>query len=66
MVDLHQHLLPGLDDGSPDLDISLAMARMAVEEGITHVIATPHASSRYDFEPALIAERLAVLRRSLA
>jgi len=66
MVDLHQHLLPGLDDGSPDLDTSIAMARMAVEEGITHVIATPHASSRYDFQPALIAERLAVLRSSLA
>jgi protein-tyrosine phosphatase len=66
MVDLHQHLLPGLDDGSPDLDISLAMARMAVEEGITHVVATPHASSRYDFDPALIAERLALLRGALA
>jgi len=66
MVDLHQHLLPGLDDGSPDLDTSIAMARMAVEEGITHVVATPHASSRYDFEPTLIAERLAVLRGALA
>jgi len=66
MVDLHQHLLPGLDDGSPDLDTSIAMARMAVEEGITHVVATPHASSRYDFEPALIAERLALLRGALA
>ena len=66
MVDLHQHLLPGLDDGSRDLDTSIAMARMAVEEGITHVVATPHASSRYDFEPTLIAERLAVLRGALA
>ncbi len=42
------------------------MARMAVEEGITHVVATPHASSRYDFDPALIAERLALLRGALA
>jgi protein-tyrosine phosphatase len=66
MVDIHQHLLPGLDDGSPDLETSIAMARMAVADGITHVVATPHASSRYAFEPALIAERLALLRGELA
>jgi protein-tyrosine phosphatase len=41
------------------------MARMAAEDGITHVVATPHASSRYPFEPALIAERLALLRAAL-
>ena len=65
MVDLHHHLLPGIDDGSPDLETSIAMARMAAGEGITHVVATPHASSRYPFEPALIAERLAQLRAAL-
>lgn len=66
MVDLHQHLLPGLDDGSRDLETSIAMARMAAEDGITHVVATPHASSRYAFEPALIAERLSQLRHALS
>ena len=65
MIDLHHHLLPGIDDGSPDLETSIAMARMAAEDGITHVVATPHASSRYPFEPALIAERLALLRAAL-
>lgn len=65
MVDLHHHLLPGIDDGSPDLETSIAMARMAAGEGITHVVATPHASSRYTFSPALIAERLAQLRAAL-
>ena len=65
MVDLHHHLLPGIDDGSPDLDTSIAMARMAVEEGITHVIATPHASNRYAFDPNIIAERMTELRTAL-
>jgi protein-tyrosine phosphatase len=66
MVDLHHHLLPGIDDGSPDLETSIAMARMAAEEGITHVVATPHASSRYAFVPSLIAERATQLRAALA
>lgn len=42
MIDLHTHILPGLDDGASTLDDSLAMARLAVADGITHVAATPH------------------------
>ncbi len=42
MIDLHCHLLPGIDDGSPDLAASLEMARMAVADGITVVACTPH------------------------
>jgi len=41
-VDIHCHLLPGIDDGARDWDESLAMARMAVEDGTTTIIATPH------------------------
>jgi protein-tyrosine phosphatase len=66
MVDLHLHLLPGIDDGSPTLDISIAMARMAASDGITHSIATPHASHRYSFDPAVNLERLNELREALA
>jgi len=66
MVDLHHHLLPGLDDGSPDLETSLAMARLAADDGITHIVCTPHASSRYTFSPELIEEKLATLRAALA
>jgi protein-tyrosine phosphatase len=65
MVDLHHHLLPGLDDGPPDLETSLAMARMAAADGITHVICTPHASTRYAFSPTLIEEKLSTLRAAL-
>jgi protein-tyrosine phosphatase len=42
MIDIHCHILPGLDDGAESLDISLAMAEMAVADGVTHVVCTPH------------------------
>lgn len=66
MIDIHNHLLPGLDDGSPDLKTSVTMARMAADDGITHIIATPHSSHRYTFTPELIADRLHDLRDALA
>ena len=42
MIDIHCHILPDLDDGAADLDEALHMARMAVESGVTDIIATPH------------------------
>jgi len=42
VIDVHCHILPGLDDGARDLPESLAMARILVEQGYTGVIATPH------------------------
>jgi protein-tyrosine phosphatase len=42
MIDIHCHLLPGVDDGPADLNESIAMARMAAADGITTMIATPH------------------------
>ena len=66
MVDLHNHLLHGLDDGSPDLETSVRMARLAAEDGLTHMICTPHCSTEYAFEPELIAERLEELRTAVA
>ena len=42
MIDLHSHILPELDDGSQSLEESLAMARMAVQSGVTVMVATPH------------------------
>jgi len=55
MIDLHNHLLPGIDDGAPDLDTALALARIAVADGITHLVCTPHIHpGRYDNTPATI------------
>ncbi|MDH4412414.1 MAG: capsular biosynthesis protein [Rhizobium sp.] len=42
MIDLHSHILFGLDDGAGELDISIEMARIAVADGITHMACTPH------------------------
>src|SRR5262249_4187638 len=42
MLDLHCHILPGVDDGAASLDEALALARFSVRDGITHVVATPH------------------------
>ena len=50
MVDLHCHILPGLDDGPNAMEESLAMAETAMADGITHVAATPHSSERYLFD----------------
>lgn len=46
-VDIHCHLLPGIDDGAKDLEESLAMARLAVADGISTVVCTPHQCGNY-------------------
>lgn len=66
MVDLHHHLLPGLDDGAPDLATTLKMARMAAADGITHVVCTPHANGRYRFDPEHIRGLLAEVREAIS
>ncbi|MBV8206588.1 MAG: exopolysaccharide biosynthesis protein [Acidobacteria bacterium] len=50
MIDIHCHILPGVDDGSPDWETSLAMCRMAASDGIRHIVATPHANDEYVYD----------------
>jgi len=50
MVDLHCHILPGLDDGAATILESIAMAESAIADGITHVVATPHSSNEFFFD----------------
>jgi len=65
MVDIHCHLLPGLDDGPGTLEEALEMAEAAIRDGITHVVATPHASDTFSFVPGLVEERRAELAQLL-
>lgn len=67
MLDLHCHLLPGIDDGAVDLDMALAMARMAAADGIATVACTPHIyPGMYDNTGAGIRAAVEALRRELA
>lgn len=67
MLDIHSHILPGLDDGAADWEQSLAMARMAVEDGIEGVVCTPHwILGRYANARPLILSALEKLRGKLA
>ncbi len=58
MIDLHCHILPGLDDGPSNLDFSLAMARAAVESGTQMMVATPHIRADFDVDPNEIEPRV--------
>jgi protein-tyrosine phosphatase len=55
VIDLHCHVLPGIDDGPDAIDGSIALARTARGAGIETLVATPHVSSRYPNDAATIA-----------
>lgn len=66
MLDLHCHLLPGIDDGARSLEMSLEMARVAVADGITVTACTPHIMPGvYDNTGPDIRDRIASLQESL-
>ena len=65
-VDIHAHVLPGIDDGPDDLDGSLAMARAAADSGIATIVATPHLRSDFpDVRADELAERCEALGETL-
>jgi protein-tyrosine phosphatase len=55
VIDLHSHVLPGIDDGPATLDGSVTLARAAVAAGTRTLVATPHVNSRYPNDAATIA-----------
>lgn len=66
MIDIHSHILPGIDDGAKDINDSLALARGAVDEGIRTIIATPHhQNGHYANKKDDILEKVAELNTAL-
>lgn len=65
VIDLHSHLLPGLDDGAPDLAAAVELVRAAQAAGVTRLAATPHVRDDYPTRPAAIQEGLETVRAAL-
>jgi protein-tyrosine phosphatase len=64
VIDIHSHILHGLDDGATTLEESVAMVRMAAAAGTTDIVATPHANNRYGYDPEVVEQKLAELRHA--
>jgi protein-tyrosine phosphatase len=65
MIDLHTHVLPGIDDGPETIEGSIELARAAAAAGARMLVATPHVSWTYPNDPAMIATRVEELRKRL-
>jgi protein-tyrosine phosphatase len=62
VIDIHSHILPGVDDGPTGVDDAVAMARLAAEDGIRTVACTPHRGYGYDTTPGEVAAGIAALQ----
>ncbi|KAA6464930.1 exopolysaccharide biosynthesis protein [Acidobacteria bacterium AB60] len=65
MVEIHYHLLFGVDDGPRTLEDSLALANASAAEGVTHIVATPHSNHEHRFDLAGNREKLERLNERL-
>jgi len=65
MIDIHCHILPEVDDGPKSWETSEAMCRMAVQDGIEHMVATPHANDRYYYDRAYLLGLLQQLQERI-
>ena len=66
MIDIHCHILPGLDDGAKNLSNSIQMAKQAVEQGIRTIVATPHhLNQQYENPREIILDKVEELNKAL-
>ncbi|MGH2905864.1 MAG: tyrosine-protein phosphatase [Solirubrobacterales bacterium] len=66
MIDLHIHLLPGIDDGPATIDESLLLARAEADEGVTALTVTPHVTENHPTTPQQMFTGLSELRAAVA
>ncbi len=64
MIDLHCHVLWGIDDGASSLEESQAMLRASAADGVTDIVATPHSNLRFPYDPDIVDRRLLELSGS--
>lgn len=65
MVDIHSHILPEVDDGPKSWETAEAMCRMAAQDGIEHMVATPHANDRYFYDREYLSGLLQTLQQRI-
>src|SRR4051812_33772486 len=65
MVDIHCHLLPGVDDGAKDWDTSLRVCEMAIKDGVTAIVCTPHANDTYVYDRSQLMVTLTELKKKI-
>jgi protein-tyrosine phosphatase len=65
MVDIHSHILPMVDDGAQSWDVAVEMVQMAERDGVTHMVATPHANYEYEYDRENHAKLLAELQEKV-
>jgi protein-tyrosine phosphatase len=65
MVDIHSHVLPGLDDGAQTIEVSLAMLEIAVSAGTTDIVATPHANTEYKYDSDIVESGISELQQAV-
>ncbi len=62
MVDIHCHILPEVDDGAKDWKVAAEMCRIAAADGVTHIVASPHANDEYPYDRDRLRDCLARLQ----
>src|SRR5438309_9323059 len=67
MIDIHSHILPGIDDGARSMEEAVEMARIAAADGIERMVSTPHMFNGFSKnpEPSDLLERIAALNEAI-
>jgi len=65
VIDIHCHILPEVDDGPKSWEMADAMCRMAAQDGIEHIVATPHSNDRYFYDRQYLSTLLETLQQRI-